>query len=387
MTFDSETKIVSFKHYTGGLEELLEQLNEFFQPIKFSVKSIRAVSLRAALERKARWKVPTGHVKHEGKTGVTECFKDLMRNVTSLPRDILEPVIQKIDGYTRKASTRVEFPLLFLATVFNCCRQSDVTNIDPSTFEIVEHEYLGKIVRCLVTETKTRQARHVDFYPVAGRYDPITALHCLLCETKPPKKPFTTSKETSQEYQLLRSALVGTYDRFLAKTTPFPVFEIKNGPKSHFGRHLMASYLSKCNLGQCVTALGNWSDPDKTIGNSTARSKYVYRVSENPSYLCAFLSGYFRLSQDREGNVLDCSVIDEACVPPVVTLGAAETDAETDLEKIYHDWAGIIHPDVLAFIRRYNELKTDGEPVGREALTPMTPDGGCGREFSGGPDR
>ncbi|QLQ78497.1 hypothetical protein HG537_0A07440 [Torulaspora globosa] len=324
------------------------------------------MSLRAALQRPARTKVPTGPVKHEGKAGVSECFKDSMRNVRSLPRDILQPVIESIDGHARKASTKAEYPLLFLATVFNCCRRGDVTNIDPSTFEIVDHEYLGKIVRCLVTDTKTGQPRHVDFYPVAGRYDPIIALHCLLCETKPPKKSFTSSEETPQEYQLLRDALVGTYGRFLKATAPLPVFKIKHGPKSHFGRHLMASYLNKVNLGDCVTALGNWSDRDKKIGNSTAkkignstakkignstaRSKYVYRVAEIPSHLYAFLSGYFKLSQDREGKVLDCSLIDKARVPPVITLSAPDTpDLDeiyhgwADLKKIYHDWVGIIN--------------------------------------------
>lgn len=188
---------------------------------------------------------------------------------------------------------------MLLATVFYCCRQGDLTNADPATFAAVDHEYLGQFVQCLVTGTKTRNARFIDLYPLAGEYDPIVALDSLLRITEPQNKVITSSFAVTQEYQLLRSGLAGTYDKFLTKTCPIPILKIKNGRKPHFGRHLMASYLNKHDLGQHVAPLGNWNDCDGAIGSSNAKGKYGHRRRELPSYLYAFLSGYYELIKAR----------------------------------------------------------------------------------------
>ncbi|QLL34633.1 hypothetical protein HG536_0G04960 [Torulaspora globosa] len=373
--------VVAFNYFTGGQPELEGEVNDYFSKVKFQINSAKKSSMKDVFERSDMvWDDPKTLKAAGEATSIDESFKNLLSTVSSLRDDILKPVMLRIPSYTRTPATRAEFPLMFLATVFNCCRQSDLTNADPSTFAVVEHEYLGQYVQCLVTETKTRTARFIDFYPVAGEYDPIVALDRLLRDTEPQKKVFTSSFTTSQEYQLLRSNLVGTYDKFLTKTCPFPIFQIKHGPKSHFGRHLMASYLSKCSLGQYVTPLGNWSDRDDTIGSfiakyghrrrelpsylyATAKRKYGHRRRELPSYLYAFLSGYYELIKVESNNGKEdysCRLVHPDFKPIVVKQSG---DCEGLSIECYREWKQIIDSDVLSFILKYSEAKRRRGPL------------------------
>ncbi|WP_406741431.1 hypothetical protein, partial [Bacillus cereus] len=56
------------------------------------------------------------------------------------------------------------------------------------------------------------------------------------------------SSSNKQEYQLLKDNLVRSYNKALKKNAPYSIFAIKNGPKSHIGRHLMTSFLSMKGL-------------------------------------------------------------------------------------------------------------------------------------------
>ncbi|QLQ82056.1 hypothetical protein HG537_0G03110 [Torulaspora globosa] len=177
-----DPKIIGFSYFIGRQPDLQDEINEYFEVVTFEITSAKKSSMKSVLERcDDIW---GGLEAQKELSTVDEAFKKLLAGTKSLHDDILRPVIEVFQAHTRLATTRAEYPFMFLATIFNCCRQSDLAKADPSTFTLVNHEYLGPIVQCLVTETKTRVPRFIEFYPVAGAYDPIVALDLLLRSTE-----------------------------------------------------------------------------------------------------------------------------------------------------------------------------------------------------------
>ncbi|WP_369598717.1 hypothetical protein, partial [Enterococcus faecalis] len=76
----------------------------------------------------------------------------------------------------RFTKTKTLYQFLFLATFINCGRFSDIKNVDPKSFKLVQNKYLGVIIQCLVTETKTSVSRHIYFFSARGRIDPLVYL-------------------------------------------------------------------------------------------------------------------------------------------------------------------------------------------------------------------
>ncbi|QLL32327.1 hypothetical protein HG536_0C04960 [Torulaspora globosa] len=160
----------------------------------------------------------------------------------------------------------------------------------------------------LVTERKTRTARFIDFYPIAGDYDPIMALDCLLKTTEPQKKAVITSFTATQEYLVLRK-----------------------------------------------------------VG--------MHRRRRIPSYLNAFLSGYYELVKvENTSNKVNytCKLINPTCRPPAVKK---RSKAGEVLESVYHGWKAIVKPEVLSFILRYSEAMRQLGPLEAEMLSKSTVDG------------
>ncbi|NDV28961.1 hypothetical protein, partial [Desulfovibrio sp. JC010] len=57
--------------------------------------------------------------------------------------------------------------------------------------------------------------------------------------------------------------LVRSYNKALKKNAPYSIFAIKNGPKSHIGRHLMTSFLSMKGLTELTNVV--WKTFDDLI--------------------------------------------------------------------------------------------------------------------------
>nr|ACY30628.1 evolved site-specific tyrosine recombinase [Torulaspora delbrueckii] len=347
VTFRADDNVVSFKYHMGRMQDLNEQLSAYFKGINFDIQSVRKTSMDTVFSGK-EIKIVKRSTKLEGSKLINEAFSKLVTLNMRLGHDIVVPVMKSITDYTKSASTNAEYSFMFLLTVYNCCRQSDLKNLDPETFEIIHNTFLGRMIRALVTDTKTRKARFIYFYPVAGPHDPILALHYLLCETKPKMKSLTSNIESDQQYQLLRENLVTQYDRFLAKRRPLGLFGITHGPKSHFGRHLMTTYLSTHNLGELVTPFGNWCATDDLISSKTARSNYGHRTQEIPDHLFGFLSDFYRL---EDGKYV---LVDQQRDPK---MADRQLECSTTYETPYGSWQELIKAEVLSFVWYYSQRR------------------------------
>lgn len=90
--------------------------------------------------------------------------------------EITEKILNSFEYTSRFTKTKTLYQFLFLATFINCGRFSDIKNVDPKSFKLVQNKYLGVIIQCLVTETKTSVSRHIYFFSARGRIDPLVYL-------------------------------------------------------------------------------------------------------------------------------------------------------------------------------------------------------------------
>ncbi|MCB7068246.1 hypothetical protein LI031_30890, partial [Enterocloster citroniae] len=207
--------------------------------------------------------------------------------------EITEKILNSFEYTSRFTKTKTLYQFLFLATFINCGRFSDIKNVDPKSFKLVQNKYLGVIIQCLVTETKTSVSRHIYFFSARGRIDPLVYLDEFLRNSEPVLKRVNrtgNSSSNKQEYQLLKDNLVRSYNKALKKNAPYSIFAIKNGPKSHIGRHLMTSFLSMKGLTELTNVVGNWSDKR---ASAVARTTYTHQITAIPDHYFALVSRYY----------------------------------------------------------------------------------------------
>ena len=147
----------------------------------------------------------------------------------------IDKTLDLIDARTIHSTTRAAYSFLIQLTFMNCCAVNDLKNADPKSFEIIENEYLGRILRALVPETKTSIERFMYFFPSKGRCDPLLALNSYLQYVGPIKKTQTTDEKAQYTHQILRDSLISSYDRFISKVLQSNIFRISNRPKAHLG--------------------------------------------------------------------------------------------------------------------------------------------------------
>lgn len=183
LQFNDKKRVITFAYHLKDAENLKRQLNYMFSPIEFSITSLKKeLSTEEILLRldKAEESSDVSQVS----SAADEIGKLLSDNpdVWSIISNLRE-VIEKAAA---KPQTRAEYKFLLLLKFLNCCRQSDLKNADPKTFEIIQNSYVGRMLRVLVTETKNSKPRYIYFFPVLGATnDPLLALDELFRTVSP----------------------------------------------------------------------------------------------------------------------------------------------------------------------------------------------------------
>nr|ADC44104.1 nls/FLPe fusion protein [Lentivirus shuttle vector pLV.FLPe.PurR]ADC44107.1 nls/FLPe fusion protein [Lentivirus shuttle vector pLV.FLPe]ANW61888.1 FLPo [Cloning vector DBH-FLPo]ANW61891.1 FLPo [Cloning vector DBH-p2a-FLPo]QNJ45080.1 FLPe [Cloning vector pGPS-LaPi-Flpe-Amp]QNJ45084.1 FLPe [Cloning vector pGPS-Flpe]QNJ45095.1 FlpE [Cloning vector pGPS-ArPi-Flpe-Amp] len=263
--------------------------------------------------------------------------------------EITEKILNSFEYTSRFTKTKTLYQFLFLATFINCGRFSDIKNVDPKSFKLVQNKYLGVIIQCLVTETKTSVSRHIYFFSARGRIDPLVYLDEFLRNSEPVLKRVNrtgNSSSNKQEYQLLKDNLVRSYNKALKKNAPYPIFAIKNGPKSHIGRHLMTSFLSMKGLTELTNVVGNWSDKR---ASAVARTTYTHQITAIPDHYFALVSRYYAydpISKEMIALKDETNPIEEW-----QHIEQLKGSAEGSIR--YPAWNGIISQEVLDYLSSY----------------------------------
>ncbi|AKA09972.1 Flp1p (plasmid) [Saccharomyces cerevisiae YJM627] len=263
--------------------------------------------------------------------------------------EITEKILNSFEYTSRFTKTKTLYQFLFLATFINCGRFSDIKNVDPKSFKLVQNKYLGVIIQCLVTETKTSVSRHIYFFSARGRIDPLVYLDEFLRNSEPVLKRVNrtgNSSSNKQEYQLLKDNLVRSYNKALKKNAPYSIFAIKNGPKSHIGRHLMTSFLSMKGLTELTNVVGNWSDKR---ASAVARTTYTHQITAIPDHYFALVSRYYAydpISKEMIALKDETNPIEEW-----QHIEQLKGSAEGSIR--YPAWNGIISQEVLDYLSSY----------------------------------
>lgn len=348
--YDMSSKTVFFEYHLKNTQDLQEGLEQAIAPYNFVVK---------VHKKPIDWQKQLSSV-HERKAGHRSILNNNVgAEISKLAEtkdstwSFIERTMDLIEARTRQPTTRVAYRFLLQLTFMNCCRANDLKNADPSTFQIIADPHLGRILRAFVPETKTSIERFIYFFPCKGRCDPLLALDSYLLWVGPVPKTQTTDEETQYDYQLLQDTLLISYDRFIAKESKENIFKIPNGPKAHLGRHLMASYLGNNSLKSEATLYGNWSVERQEGVSKMADSRYMHTVKKSPpSYLFAFLSGYYKKSNQGE------YVLAETLYNP---LDYDKTLPITTNEKLicrrYGKNAKVIPKDALLYLYSYVQQK------------------------------
>ncbi|KOG96035.1 uncharacterized protein DI49_5675 (plasmid) [Saccharomyces eubayanus] len=263
--------------------------------------------------------------------------------------NIAEKILDSFEYTSRYTKTKAQYQFLFLATFVNCARFSDIKNVDPQSFKLIQNEYLGVIIQCLVTETKTGVSRHIYFFSAKGRLDSLVYLDEFLRYSEPvPKRINKTSSSSGnkQQYQLLKDNLVRSYNKALKSNAPYSILAIKNGPKSHIGRHLMTSFLSMKGLTELTNVVGNWSDKRASV---VARTTYTHQVTAIPDHYFALVSGYYGYDQISKEMIPwkdETNPIEE-------WRHIEQLKGSTGGSTRYAAWNGIIAQEVLDYLSSY----------------------------------
>nr|P13783.1 RecName: Full=Recombinase Flp protein [Kluyveromyces lactis]CAA27591.1 unnamed protein product [Kluyveromyces lactis] len=386
-----EMKINTYRSYKSAIGKSLS-FDKDDKIIKFTVRLRKTESLQKDIESALpSYKVVVSPFKNQ-EVSLFDRYEETHKydasmvglqftNILSKEKDIWKIVSRIACFFDQSCVTttkRAEYRLLLLGAVGNCCRYSDLKNLDPRTFEIYNNSFLGPIVRATVTETKSRTERYVNFYPVNGDCDLLISLYDYLRVCSPIEKTVSSNRPTNQTHQFLPESLARTFSRFLTQHVDEPVFKIWNGPKSHFGRHLMATFLSRSEKGKYVSSLGNWAG-DREIQSAVARSHYSHGSVTVDDRVFAFISGFYKeaplgseiyvlkdpsnkpLSREElleeEGNSLGSPPLSPPSSPRLV---AQSFSAHPSLQ-LFEQWHGIISDEVLQFIaeyRRKHELRS-----------------------------
>lgn len=352
LQYDSSTKTVSFEYHLKDPSKLIKGLEDVISPYRFVVgvhekpddvmSHLSAVHMRKEAGRKR----DLGNKINDEITKIAETQETIWGFVGK--------TMDLIEARTSRPATKAAYNLLLQATFMNCCRADDLKNTDIKTFEVIPDKHLGRMLRAFVPETKTG-TRFVYFFPCKGRCDPLLALDSYLQWTDPIPKTRTTDEDARYEYQLLRNSLLGSYDGFISKQSDESIFKIPNGPKAHLGRHVTASYLSNNEMDKEATLYGNWSAAREEGVSRVAKARYMHTIEKSPpSYLFAFLSGFYNITAERA-----CELVDPNSNPceqdkniPMIS------DIETLMAR-YGKNAEIIPMDVLVFLCSYARFKNN----------------------------
>lgn len=350
LTYDAPTKTVYFEYHLKKTDDLELGLEQTIPPYNFVIH---------VHKKPVDWQKHLLSV-HERKAGQKSMISNnigLEISKIAQTREstwgFIERTLDLIDTCTIQPSTRAGYSFLLQLTFMNCCRVNDLQNADPKTFEIIENEYLGRILRALVPETKTSIERFLYFFPTKGRCDPLLALDSYFQCVGPIKKTQTTDEKSQYTNQLLRDTLIVSYDRFISKASEENIFRIPNGPKAHLGRHLMASYLGNYDLKSEATLYGNWATGREEGVSRMADTRYMHTIKKTPpSYLFAFLSGFY---EKTAGN--NYVLADPHSNPLKQDAELRMISDENMLRARYAENADVVPLDVLSFLFSYARSK------------------------------
>ncbi|CEP64934.1 uncharacterized protein LALA0_S15e00694g [Lachancea lanzarotensis] len=225
---NKETNVVSFSYHLKDPKQLTDALNEAFAPVVFEVASNKPPSVEAVSQQRDQEDDFSLNRTADGEIIKVVRADDIW--------DLLSDIKRTIEKKVMKRRLSAEMKYVLTVSFFNCALFNDLKNADPTKFELVENEYLGHILRVLVSETMTRIPRYLYFFPVNSPSDPLLALHGLFSQVKPTPKTRSSQQETEQRWQMLRESLLNAYDRFLRRHTQHAILAIKRGPKSQLGR-------------------------------------------------------------------------------------------------------------------------------------------------------
>ncbi|OPO87495.1 hypothetical protein BSV14_23975 [Salmonella enterica subsp. enterica serovar Enteritidis] len=121
---------------------------------------------------------------------------------------------------------------------------------------------------------------------------------------------------------------------------------MKNGPKSHIGRHLMTSFLSMKGLTELTNVVGNWSDKR---ASAVARTTYTHQITAIPDHYFALVSRYYAydpISKEMIALKDETNPIEEW-----QHIEQLKGSAEGSIR--YPAWNGIISQEVLDYLSSY----------------------------------
>lgn len=359
LTYDSITKTVYFEYHLKKTDDLEWGLGQIIPPYRFVIH---------VYKKPVDWKkhLLIVHARKAGHNSKISNNIDLEISKIAQTREstwgFIDKTLDLIDARTIHSTTRAAYSFLIQLTFMNCCAVNDLKNADPKSFEIIENEYLGRILRALVPETKTSIERFMYFFPSKGRCDPLLALDSYLQYVGPIKKTQTTDEKAQYTHQILRDSLISSYDRFISKVSEENIFRISNGPKAHLGRHLMASYLGNCDLKREATLYGNWATASEENVSHMADTRYMHTITKTPpSYLFALLSGFYEKTT-RNNYIL----ADPRSNPLEQDAELRMTSDEDKLRARYAENADVVPLNVLSFLFSYAKSKPQLQTVSEQ---------------------
>ncbi|CDH15470.1 probable Recombinase Flp protein [Zygosaccharomyces bailii ISA1307] len=338
LTYDSNTKTVYFEYHLKKSDDLELGLEQIIPPYRFVIHMHK---------KPVDWQKRLLSV-HDRKAG----HKSIISNNIGLEISkiaqtkestwgFIDRTLDLIDACTIHAATRAAYSFLLQLTFMNCC-------------SIIDNKYLGRTLRALVPETKTSIERFLYFFPSKGKCDPLLALDSYLQCVGPINKTQTTDEKAHYTHQLLRDTLLISYDRFISKVSEENIFRIPNGPKAHLGRHMMASYLGNYGLKREATLYCNWATEREEGVSRMADTRYMHTIKKSPpSYLFAFLSGYYEKTTDS-----DYVLTDPHSNPLEQDAEQRMIFDENMLRQRYAENANVVQLGVLSFLFSYAKSKS-----------------------------
>nr|P13784.1 RecName: Full=Recombinase Flp protein [Zygosaccharomyces bisporus] len=350
LQYDVGSSTISFVYHLKDCDELSRGLSDAFEPYKFKIKSNKEATSFKTLFRGPSF----GSQKNWRKKEVDREVDNLFHS-TETDESIFKFILNTLDSIETQTNTdrqKTVLTFILLMTFFNCCRNNDLMNVDPSTFKIVKNKFVGYLLQAEVKQTKTRKSRNIFFFPIReNRFDLFLALHDFFRTCQPTPKSRLSDQVSEQKWQLFRDSMVIDYNRFFRKFPASPIFAIKHGPKSHLGRHLMNSFLHKNELDSWANSLGNWSS-SQNQRESGARLGYTHGGRDLPQPLFGFLAGY--CVRNEEGHIVglglekDINDLFDGIMDPL------NEKEDTEICESYGEWAKIVSKDVLIFLKRYH---------------------------------